>query len=107
MGTTRDFAIPILDDTQLEDDETINVRAAAPIGEGLFSFGTNEGFTVVIIRDNDLTFIGNTATVNGNEITITNPNVQSSLCSIRQISVNCEYSIITNQIQDTYEPCSF
>ncbi len=70
VGETRSFQIPIFDDSLLEDQETIGVFAEIPFGEGIFLTGLSTALVFVAIEDDDLTFIENTPTVDGNLVTI-------------------------------------
>ena len=92
VGTTQEFTISILEDDELEDQETVSILAGITEGEGIFSTGFSTDIVFIAIGDNDLSFIGDTPDVNGNIVTITF-NADPSLV----ISATCQYTNLNDQ----------
>lgn len=94
-GDTQEFNFSIINDNDVEDDETVEVTADILAG-GIFTVNVPIGSAIVIIEDDDFVFNQDTPTVNGNDITIsfaTSAVVQSIECAYTaETTVDCEYS---------------
>ncbi len=95
VGASRTTFLGIIDDTILEDTEGVAVDATIVFGDATFSDGMESARAVVLIADDDLSFDGNTPTVDGNVITINfnvNNLVTSAKCSFKRTkdTVDCK-----------------
>ena len=87
-GVPQQVAIPILEDSMLDDDETFMVMGSSSAGG---SFGDP---ATVTIPANGLDFTGDTPNVNGNDVTVmfnANAAVMAASCSLNGgTPVDCE-----------------
>ena len=111
VGTMRSVFFTAVDDLDLEDIETATVVGTIASGSALFTSGMETDETIVMILDDDLTFIDNTPDTNGNSITTTlnlNGLVTSASCTLAPGggTQDCKYDVILAESAYLRRHCS-
>ena len=92
----------IIDDTELEDEESAFIEATVAMEDGVFPQGS---VVYIAIQDDDLTFIDDTPAVDGENITLVfnaDHPVLSATCEIvggqATSQINCEFTCIKSMV---------